>query len=191
MTSKLSVYSTALFNMYTLSQFILVLVTAFIHPGLGIGSSVSLTAEGGVSLVGSHCPGTLRLFCEGVDLTILEWKYNDSFAIGNLFSPEDSPTIQTSSNPAFLSVELSHVSSLDVVFANFSSVLTVDLSQLELQNIVFISCGDPLTRDSVLVNVNIKQETVLEDPLLIVVNTSVVYDNDRVYGIFSLLWKKV
>ena len=37
-------------------------------------SSVSLTVEGGVSLVGEHCPGTVRLFCEGVDLTRLEWR---------------------------------------------------------------------------------------------------------------------
>ena len=37
-------------------------------------SSVSLTVEGGVSLVGEHCPGTVRLFCEGVDLTQLEWR---------------------------------------------------------------------------------------------------------------------
>ena len=37
-------------------------------------SSVSLTVEGGMSLVGEYCPGTVRLFCEGVDLTQLEWR---------------------------------------------------------------------------------------------------------------------
>ena len=41
---------------------------------------VSLTVEGGVSLVGPHCPGTVRLFCEGVDLTTFTWMYNgDSY----------------------------------------------------------------------------------------------------------------
>ncbi len=32
----------------------------------GFSSSVSLTVEGGESLVGEHCPGTVRLFCDGV-----------------------------------------------------------------------------------------------------------------------------
>ncbi len=36
---------------------------------------VSLTVEGGGNLVGEHCPGTVRLFCEGVDLTLLEWRF--------------------------------------------------------------------------------------------------------------------
>ncbi len=41
-------------------------------------SSVSLTVEGGVSLVGELCPGTVRLFCEGIGLTQLEWRlYHD------------------------------------------------------------------------------------------------------------------
>ena len=174
------------------SQFMLILFTTCIsfRP---VRSSVSLTVEGEASLVGPHCPGTVKLFCEGVDLTLLRWRYNGSINIEPLFGPEDSVTIHTVSSPAFLFIELTAVSTIDSVFANFSSILTVDLTQLEQQNIRNISCGDTLIRDGVPVKVSITQETVPEDPLLIHANTSVVYGIrvDGVYTMFSLLWKEV
>ena len=174
------------------SQFVLILLTTCI-PFRPVRSSVSLTVEGGVSLVGPHCPGTVRLFCEGVDLTLLRWRYNGSIDIEPFFAPGDSLTIHTASSPAFLYIELTSVSTTDSVFANFSSILTVDLTQLEQQNIRNISCGDTLIRDSVSVQVSITQETVPGDPLLISANTSVVYGNrvDGVQTMFSLLWKEV
>ena len=122
--------------MYT-SLLTLVLMTAqtLLRP---VRTSVSLTVEGGVSLVGYHCPGTVRLFCEGVDLTTFGWIYNGNINIGYLYHPDDSiNTPSSTSNPAFVSVQLTAVSQslLNPVFGNFSSILTVDLSQLEQQNI--------------------------------------------------------
>ena len=127
--------------MYT-SLLILVLMTAqtLLRP---VRTSVSLTVEGGVSLVGPHCPGTVRLFCEGVDLTTFRWIYNGNINIGDLYHPDDSINDPSStSNPAFVSVQLTAVSQslLNPVFGNFYSILTVDLSQLEQQNIKNISC---------------------------------------------------
>ena len=132
-----------------------------------VRTSVFLTVEGGVSLVGPHCPGTVRLFCEGVDLTTFRWIYNGNINIGDLYHPDDSITTPSStSNPAFVSVQLTAVSQslLNPVFGNFSSILTVDLSQLEQQNIKNISCGSPATRGTVPVDVHIAQETAPAEP---------------------------
>ncbi len=54
---------------------LIILFSIIIINGEVYSSSVSLTVEGGVSLVGEHCPGTVRLFCEGVDITLLEWRF--------------------------------------------------------------------------------------------------------------------
>ena len=135
-----------------------------------VRTSVFLTVEGGVSLVGPHCPGTVRLFCEGVDLTTFRWIYNGNINIEEFYTPDDSITTPTSIfNPAFVSVQLTAVSqsSLNPVFGNFSSILTVDLSQLEQQNIKNISCGSPATRETVPVDVHIAQETVPVEPQFI------------------------
>ena len=134
--------------------------------------SVSLTVEGGVSLVGPHCPGTVRLFCEGVDLTTFTWMYNGDIDIVDSYHPDSPITIPTNtSNPAFVSVQLTAVSQNSlIIYGNFSSILTVDLSQLEQQNIVSISCGDPVIRGTVPVNVHIIQATVPADPQIIEVS---------------------
>ena len=174
-------------------QFMFVLLTAFIISSRPVRSSVSLTVEGGVSLVGPYCPGTVRLFCEGVDFTLLRWRYNGSIDIEPVYVPDDSIQTQTVSSLLFLFIELTSVSTTDSVFGNFSSILTVDLTQLEQQYIRSISCGDTEIRDSVSLQVSITQETVPGDPLLISANTSVVYGNrvDGVQTMFSLLWKEV
>ncbi len=97
---------------------------------------MSLTVEGGVSLVGEHCPGTIRLFCEGVDLTALRWRYNGDNVIHS-FSTTDLPISSVTTNPAFITVELQSVTSNpnDERFGNFVSVLTADIAQLQSQNV--------------------------------------------------------
>ncbi len=126
-------------------------------------SSVSLTVEGGVSLVGEHCPGTVRLFCEGVNLVHLRWIYNGNNYIYSFLSDSDiSPTpIPLSFHPAFLSVQLTDVSSQFIAReqTNFSSVLTVDVEQLQTQGIIDISCGDVITFETIQVDPIIIQET--------------------------------
>ena len=131
--------------------------------------SVSLTVEGGVSLVGPHCPGTVRLFCEGVDLTTFTWMYNGDIDIADSYHPDSSITIPTNTlNPAFVSIQLTAVSQSPlIIFGNFSSILTVDLSQLEQQNIMSISCGDPRIKRTIPVDVHIVQDTVPADPQII------------------------
>ena len=125
--------------------------------------AVSLTVEGGVSLVGPHCPGTVRLFCEGAELTLLRWRYNETDIIES-FNTNDSPTIITPSNHAFISVELGTVTQLsDPRFANFSSILTVDLTELQKQHITEISCGDPGTfsREPVSLQPNVPDRPIV------------------------------
>ncbi len=130
-----------------------------------------------MSLVGEHCPGTVRLFCEGVDLTILTWLYNnqEDYVIHS-FAPDNTITapIRLSLESPFQFVQLTHVSRsfADRRFGNFSSVLTVELSQLQEHNVTDITCGDPVLHHSLDVNVTIKEPRIPEEPQLITVNTT-------------------
>ena len=155
---------------------------------------VSLTVEGGVSLVGPHCPGTVRLFCEGVDLTTFTWMYNGDINIHS-YHPDSSITAPTStSNPAFVSVQLTAVSqSSQIIFANYTSILTVDLSQLEQQNIMSISCGDPAIRRTVPVDVHIVQDTVPADLQLNTLSVQLVttLEFDMTVFVVSISWMKL
>ena len=162
--------------------------------------SVSLTFEGGVSLVGPHCPGTVRLFCEGVDLTTFTWMYNGDIDIADSYHPDSAIITPTNtSNPAFLSVQLTAVSlSPLIIFGNFSSILTVDLSHLEQQNIMSISCGDPGTRGTVPVDVHIVQDTVPADPQIIEVSVHnqlvallEINENQLKVSMVSISWMKL
>ena len=116
---------------------------------------VSLTVEGGVSLVGPHCPGTVRLFCEGVDLTTFGWTFNgDRLIVDRLLPDRVTLTPISPANSAFVSVHTTNVSIDNVThLANFSSVLTVDLLELSKQDIQNITCGDFATKDTLQVNV--------------------------------------
>ena len=155
-------------------------------------SSVSLTVEGGVSLVGPHCPGTVRLFCVGVELTSLIWKYNENTTIGRSFVPDGiERSFGAPYNSAFISVELVNVYTSDRVFANFSSILTANLSQLEQQSIMSISCGDPLTRETVPVDIQIEQEAVPGDPEIIGVNITHDIETPNLYRVTIELKKIV
>ena len=186
--------------MYT-SLFVLVLMTAQTLYRPVRSESVSLTVEGGVSLVGPHCPGTVRLFCEGVDLTSLGWTYNGIIDITeDSFFSDDSNNIFTNatSNPAFVSVLLTAVvqNSQRLVLANFSSILTVDLSQLQQHNVMSISCGDQVNKNSTSVSVHIIQETAPGDPQLTQVKFAAILEADEVNSaniviIVSVLWEKV
>ena len=163
----------------------LIYLLASVYFSLTSGSAqVSLHVEEGVSLVGPHCPGTVRLFCEGVDLTLLTWLYNGRFMIGDRFTPDDTITTRADSNPAFVSVQLTKVSqSSNPIFGNFSSILTVNVSILEQQNIVNISCGDIITRSTISVDLNYNSlEALPQQPQLIKVN--------KIDNFIIVVWKK-
>ena len=132
-------------------------------------SSVSLTVEGGVSLVGEHCPGTVRLFCEGVDLTLLEWKFyhDDNMYLLKRFdtdSVNETTKVFNDSTLVSASVELVELSQDKIlrIFANFSSVLSLDISQIAIgiQKVFKIRCGDAQKFNETLVNISIVEETV-------------------------------
>ncbi|XP_064406511.1 uncharacterized protein LOC135351421 isoform X5 [Halichondria panicea] len=137
----------------------------------GITPFVSLTVEG--SLVGEHCPRTVRLFCKGVDLSILRWRYNGGTGIYS-FSTTDLPMISILSSPAFMSVELTNVTQTpnDPRFAQFTSVLIVDIAQLQAQNVASINCGDPGTIATEPVNVIILKPSVPNNPVITAVTAT-------------------
>ena len=118
---------------------------------------MSLTVEGGISLVGLHCPGTVRLFCEGVDLSTFGWTYNGDSPIADRV--EADYQVSSSSvypnNPAFVSVNVTNVSpDGEMKRANFSSFLIVDLLELNKQSIRNIACGELSETDTEQVDVS-------------------------------------
>ena len=151
-----------------------------------IGASVSLTVEGGVSLVGPHCPGTVRLFCEGVDLTSLRWRYNGDMNIISYFS--DGLNMST---PQLLitTVQLIAVeqNQNNRNLANFSSILTVNLSQLQSQNVTEISCGDPRKSKVEPVDVSIIEPGIPNTPTITTV--TVGYQSRQLSSV-EITWKK-
>ena len=67
--------------------------------------------------------------------------------------------------PSFNSVALLNVIQYtDPRFANFTSVLTANLVQLQQQNIDSVSCGDPGTESVLLINVYIQEQVVPNNP---------------------------
>ncbi len=99
-------------------------------------SSVSLTVEGGVSLVGELCPRTVRLFCEGVDLTVLAWRlyYGDNYSSRKFVSDSVNGTKQVFNDSSLVSasVELVQVSQ-DRISKVFASILKLELSQMAIE----------------------------------------------------------
>ncbi len=124
-----------------------------------------------MSLVGEKCPVTVKLFCEGVDLTILTWSYNREDCVIHSFAPDNTITapIRLSLESPFQFVQLTHVSRSQR-FGNFSSVLTVELSQLQEHNVTDITCGDPVFYRSLNVNVTIKEPRIPDYPEIVDVN---------------------
>ncbi len=128
-------------------------------------SSVTLAVEGGGSLVGEQCPGTVKISCNGVNLSILRWRFNGNTDVITFFSANVAPSPFTN-NPAFISVELLSATPdpLDPDFANFSSELVVDVSKLQTESITSITCGDPDIFKMIPVDVEIIQQTEPESP---------------------------
>ena len=95
-----------------------------------------------------------------MDLTTFGWTYN----AGNLIAPRIIPGDEVTSvfyprlnNPAFISINITNVSpDYQRLTANFSSVLTVDLLELNNKNIKNITCGDFREYDTLEVDVTRK-----------------------------------
>ena len=132
----------------------------------------------------------MKLFCEGTDLTSIRWSFNGSTVIES-FLPIDAETttFPSAQYPAFVSVELTYVvQNTNPVFGNFSSILNVDLSQLEEQSVSSISCGDPGTSITVPVNVVIIRQSVPDRPNITGVNAT--YNSTGLKSV-TVSWNKV
>lgn len=150
-----------------------------------------MTVEEGISLVSATCPRIGRLICEGIDLTALRWSFNGGSPFST-FTPDNelgNKTVPQGTNPAFISVELTSVTqSSDPIFGNFSSTLTVDLSQLKEQSVSNITCGDPGTSKTVPVNVTIIKPSVPDKPNI--TNVKATYESASIRMV-TLEWMKI
>ncbi len=101
------------------------------------------------------------MLCHGIDLSFLRWMYNGRINIVTFFSDTEAPSSVDTNNPAFLSVELLSVAQnpANQNFANFSSELVVNVSQLQTEGVTSLTCGDPNTFEMIPVDVEIIQQT--------------------------------
>lgn len=156
----------------------------------GTNPFVKLTTEGRINLVGAHCPGTTRLYCEGTDLSSLRWTFNGDTEIDTFIANDmiiTRPPRQQ--HPPFILVELTAVAqSSNVVFSNFSSILTVDLLQLGEESVTNITCGDPGTNQTLPVNVVIIRDTVPVNPNITEVNAT--YNSAGLRSV-TVTWNKL
>ncbi len=78
---------------------------------------------------------------EGVDLTQLRWSYYSNNSLTDreiiFFELDDEPSAINLSS-TFLFVELRNISHTHNVFGNFSSLLTLNLSQFETQHAQYV-----------------------------------------------------
>ena len=95
-----------------------------------------------------------------MNLTTFGWTYNAGNLISDRIVPGDEVTsafYPRLNNPAFISINISNVSPDDQrLMANFSSVLTVDLLELNNKNVRNITCGEFKDFDTLEVDVRRK-----------------------------------
>ena len=131
----------------------------------------------------------MRLFCEGTDLTSLRWTFNGDTEIDTFLPIDVEIARPLHEHRPFIFVALIEVvqNPNKSVYGNFSSVLTVDLSQLE-QNVTNISCGDPGTIDAEPVNVTTILQSVPANPNI--TEVSATYNSAGLESI-KVAWNKV
>ncbi len=148
-----------------------------------------------MSLVGEHCPGTVRLFCEGVDLSFLRWSYDAGFGLVTIepvIFPSDPVELVSNQNPAFLTIQVVNISQgINDSTAYFSTILTVDLVQLAQLNITRITCGQlgDLT-DSVAVDVSILRPSFIAPWTLNITNVVATYQSGSLDSV-EVHWTKL
>ncbi len=158
------------------------------------GASVTLTVEGGVSLVGEHCPGTVRLFCEGVNLDYLRWSYDTGLGLVTI-NPIIFPSgidLASNQNSAFLTIQVVNISrGQNNSTAYFSTILIADLVQLAQQNITRITCGqlENIT-DSVAVDVTILVPSFIAPLAINITNVVATYQSGNLSSV-EVHWTKL
>lgn len=153
--------------------------------------AVNITTEGGFNLVGPHCPGLVRLFCEATGLSILRWRFNGDENIATFFSDSEITNLKVPYHPAFVLVELTNiVQSSEGTSNNFSSILTVDLSQLEKQNVTNITCGDSINSETIHTNVTIITQFFPDRLNITGHRVTATYDSNGIKKI-TAVWNKV
>ena len=110
----------------------MIYIVSFIS-GLGQMPAARITVGGKPSLIGIHCPGSVNITCDGIKLTALQWTYNDikGYLSGDPVQSELLSEFRSSISVALLNV----TQYTDPRFANFTSVLTATLLQLQQQTL--------------------------------------------------------
>ncbi len=152
------------------------------------GASVDLTVLGGVSLVGDSCPGLVTLQCTGVDINQLRWRYNGANDI-IIYSADDSPSSTVLSQTAFLEVQLTAISQnlVDLNRANYSSILTANLSRLQTDDVMEIECGDSTNSQTRTVEVQIIERSRPRNPSIAMVTA--LYQSEGLDSV-QIEWSK-
>ncbi len=137
-------------------------------------------------MLDENCPGIVRLFCEAVDINQLRWRYGDKNII--IYFSDSSPS-QSQPSQTFPSVELVAISqnTVDRNRANFTSILTANLSRLQYDNVTAIECGDANTFQIEAVSVKIIDRSRPRDPSFSMVTAT--YQSEGLSSV-QVQWRK-
>ena len=105
---------------------------------LRLSPTASLTTNSNLS--GTLCPGSVQFTCAVTQLTNLRWRFNDSISDVVVYAL-DSNRAPTFLLPGVTAQLVSVQNTTDVVFADFTSTMTIDIAVLN--SISSISCGSP------------------------------------------------
>ncbi len=126
--------------------------------------SVNLfTEDGKEKLSGSHCPATIKLICNAVDVHFLRWTYNNPIYITSFQTDnEKNVDLIMTDHTAFPFVQLTqfnvYQNQENQQRINASAILNTNLSELYKQNIEIISCGGSVSViKTISVNISILQ----------------------------------
>ena len=122
-----------------------------------------------------------------MDINQLRWRYNGDIDIA-IYSSDSSPS-QSQPSQTFLSVELVAISQNSVATnrANFTSILTANLSRLQSDNVMEVICGDAATFQIEPVSVQIIDRSRPRNPSFSMVTTE--YQSERLNSV-QVQWRK-
>ncbi|XP_064406269.1 uncharacterized protein LOC135351235 [Halichondria panicea] len=155
------------------------------------GTSVSvITDDGKDTLSGSYCPTTVKLICNVTSLPHLRWTYNTSKNIIVIFHSDSVVRYPIAAFPFYQLTQFNvYKNNMNRTLINASTILTVDLSDLNKQNIEIISCGFSALDKTVPVNISILQPSFPSVSPQVYTAVIVCYESGLVSSV-DVSWRK-
>ncbi|XP_064406250.1 uncharacterized protein LOC135351213 isoform X2 [Halichondria panicea] len=169
--------------------YFLLFILSWLHYCQGTSVSV-ITDDGKDTLSGSYCPTTVKLICNVTNFPHLRWTYNTSKNIIVIFNSDSVVRYPIAAFPFYQLTQFNvYKNHMNRTLINASTILTVDLSDLNKQNIEIISCGFSALDKTVPVNISILQPSFPSVSPQVYTAVIVCYESGLVSSV-DISWRK-